>query len=39
MKRIARMSKTRDVTLLYAAKDTAHNNAIVLAEALADMIS
>ncbi len=32
LKRIARMAANGDVTLIYAAKDTEHNNARVLAE-------
>jgi uncharacterized protein YeaO (DUF488 family) len=38
LKRIARLAAEGDVTLVYAAKDSEHNNAIVLAEVLEDLI-
>lgn len=34
LERVGRLAAAGDVTLLYAAKDTEHNNAVVLAEAI-----
>jgi uncharacterized protein YeaO (DUF488 family) len=36
--RIARMARETDVTLLYSARDTEHNNAVVLAELISRLM-
>lgn len=38
LKRIARMAKDADVTLVYSAKDSEHNNAVVLAELIGKLM-
>ncbi len=38
LKRIAEMAEVSDVTLVYSAKDTKHNNAVVLAELVGKLI-
>ncbi len=38
LKQIAEMAETGDVTLIYAAKDTEHNNAVVLSEVIGKLM-
>jgi uncharacterized protein YeaO (DUF488 family) len=39
LKRIARMAEEIDVTLVYSAKDTEHNNAVVLLDVIGKLSS
>ncbi len=39
LRRIAELARARNVTLIYSAKDTEHNNAVILAEVIKGMMT